>query len=170
MNIKFKLSFVFIIIRLIKNSEIIIPFTSLLSEIPKNLTPTLFMESLINNELFTNISLGTPKQYLNLSIDFKNYHSYIFNDSSIKNKNFKRFYYNLSSTFMNLGKKDYFYDGDFLYAINSSDIMTLNENLSNYNFTFLQIIQANYQTKIKYPGAIGFGVIPNSEPFHFEQA
>ena len=46
-----KFLIIFLLINLIKNSEIIIPFTSSLAEIPKNLTPNNFMDSLLKNEL-----------------------------------------------------------------------------------------------------------------------
>jgi len=156
------------IIKLIKNSEIIIPFTSFLSEIPKNLTPTNFMKSLVKNELYTNIKLGTPPQSLDIIIDFKNYHSYIIQNKKNDHQSYKRFYNDSSTTFKNLGKNEYFYLSDFTYAINSSDILTINENISNINFIFLQITDTNADTKKAYPGILGFGVIPNGEPFHSE--
>ena len=55
------------LINLINNSEIIIPFTSTLSEIPKNLTPFQFMYSLFNNELYYKVKVGTPPQDLDLT-------------------------------------------------------------------------------------------------------
>ena len=155
-------------IKLINNSEIIIPFTSFLSEIPKNLTPTELMRSLIKNELYTKIELGTPPQSLDMIIDFSNYHSYIIKDKKNDYIGFKRFYNDSSSTFKNLGNKEYFHYADFIYARNSSDILSINEDLTNFNFTFLQILETNAQTKNYYPGILGFGVVPNVEPFHFE--
>ena len=155
-------------IELIYNSEIIIPFTSFLSEIPKNLTPTELMRSLIKNELYTKIELGTPPQSLDMIIDFTNYHSYIIKDKKNDNIRFKRFFNDSSSTFKNLGNKEYFNYADFLYARNSSDILSINENLTNFNFIFLQILETNAQTKVYYPGVLGFGVVPNGEPFHIE--
>lgn len=169
MSIKCGFFFIIIfIIKLIRNSEIIIPFTSLLSQIPKNLTPTDFMKSLVKNEILTNIKLGTPPQSLDVVVDFKNYHSYIIQDKENDNERFKRFYNNSSTTFQNLGKNEYFHLSDFTYANNSSDIITINENISNFNFIFLQITTSNADTKIEYPGILGFGVVPNTNPFHFE--
>ena len=70
-----------LLINLIKNSEIIIPFTSSLSEIPKNLTPNYFMDSLFKNELYTNVKVGTPPQNLDLIINFEYYHLFLIKDS-----------------------------------------------------------------------------------------
>lgn len=159
---------IIILINQIKNKEIIIPFTSFLSEIPKNLTPTDFMRALIKNELYTNIKLGTPPQNLDIIIDFKNYHSYIIKDNKNDHKNYKRFYNDSSSTFKILGQKEYFNYLDNSYGINSSDILTINENITNLEYQFLQIISVNKELKIQYPGVLGFGVVPNGEPFHFE--
>ena len=162
------MTLIFFIIKLINNFEVIIPFTSFLSEIPKNLTPTELMRSLIKNELYTKIELGTPPQKLDILIDFTNYYSYIIKDKKNDYEKYKRFYNDSSSTFKNLGNKEYFYNENFLNARNSSDILSINENLTNFNFTFLQILDTNGQTKNEYPGILGFGVVPNNEPFHFE--
>ena len=160
-----------LLINLIKNSEIIIPFTSTASEIPKNLTPFYFMGSLLDNELYTNVKVGTPPQYLDLLIKFEYYHLFLVKDSPSYNKNLKRFYYNKSSTFTNLSAPETFYSEDigFSRAINSSDFFTINENITDVNFTFLHVIDSITQTKIKYPGVIGLNVVANGEPFHIEQ-
>jgi len=158
------------LINLIKNSEIIIPFTSSLSEIPKNLTPNNFIDSLFYNELYANVKIGTPPQNLDLIIKFEFYHLLI-KDNPLDNINHNRFYSNQSSTFTNLSKSEYFYPETigFTHAINSSDLFTINENITNSNFTFLKVIDSLVQTKIEYPGVIGLNVVPNGEPFHFEQ-
>ena len=159
---------IFFIIKLINNTEIIIPFTSFLSEIPRNLTPIELIKSFIKNELYTNINLGTPSQNLDIIIDFKNYHSYIIKDKKNDNKKYKRFYNESSSTFNVLGKGEYFSSSDFSIAVNASDIFIIDEKISNFKFTFLQILESNSDTKIQYPGILGFGLVPNSQPFHFE--
>jgi len=156
------------LINLINNSEIIIPFTSTLSEIPKNLTPFQFMYSLFNNELYTKVKVGTPPQDLDLIISFEYYHIFLIKDSPSDNINHKRFYSNISSTFKNLGNQESFYSDTigFSRAINSSDLFTINENITNFNFTFLQVTDSMTQIKIKYPGVLGLNVISNGEPFH----
>jgi len=159
-----------LLINVIKNSEIIIPFTSSLSEIPKNLTPNDFIDSLSKNELYANIKIGTPPQNLDLIIKFEFYHLLI-KDSPLDNISHKRFYPNQSSTFTNLSRSEnFFFDtAGFTHAINSSDLFTINENITNSNFTFLQVTDPISQTKIEYPGVIGLNVVSNTEPFHFEQ-
>ena len=160
-----------LLINLIKNSEVIIPFTSSLSEIPKNLTPNYFMDSLFRNELYTNVKVGTPPQNLDLIINFEYYHLFLIKDSPSDSINHKRFYSNESSTFTNLSRQEYFssYNMGFTKAINSSDLFTINENITNCNFIFLQVIDSETQIKIKNPGVIGLNVISNGEPFHLEQ-
>ena len=167
MNIKCNLHIlILLILKIIKNSEIIIPFSSFLSENPKNLTPPDFMKSLLKNELYTNIQIGTPPQNIDIIIDFNNYHSYLIKDNKNDHKSYKRYYYNKSSTFRSSGHSDYFYFADFTHAMKSSDIITIKGQISNFNLTFLQVIYSNAQTKIQHPGIIGFGVVPNGEPFH----
>jgi hypothetical protein len=160
-----------LLINLIKNSEIIIPFTSSLSGIPKNLTPYQFMSTLPRNELYTNVKVGTPPQNLDFIINFEYYHLFLIKDSPSDNINHKRFYSNESSTFTNLSSQEYFssFNLGFTKAINSSDLFTINENITNCNFTFMQVIDSETQIKIKSPGVIGLNVISNGEPFHLEQ-
>lgn len=164
---KFILYLTLLLFNLIQSIEIIIQFNSTLSEIPKNLTPIDFISSLVNNEIHTNINLGTPSQNLDFLIDFNFYHTYIIKDNNNK-KNYKRFNYNSSSTFNYLGKKEYFSGSDFFYAINSSDIANINKNFTNFNYTFLHVVDITQSLPIKYPGIIGFGVVPNVNPFLFE--
>ena len=154
-------SFLFISIL---NTEIIIPFKSTLSDIPKNLSSLDFFISLISNELYTNIQLGTPSQSLDLLLDFNSYHTYIIDESNSLNN--KIFYHNKSSTFKNIGEKEFFQDLDFFSAISSTDLITINENVTNLNYTFLQVLKMN--NKKNYPGTIGMSVVSNGQPFHHE--
>jgi len=172
MQFKYVIYFIIsLLINLIKNSEIIIPFTSSVSEIPKNLTPYYFMDSLFKNKLFSNVNVGTPPQNLDLIINFEYYHLFLIKDSPSDNISHKRFYSNKSSTFTNLSGLEYFYSDNigFSQAINSSDLFTINENITNSNFTFLQVTDFNTQIKIKDPGVLGLNVVPNGEPYNFEQ-
>ena len=165
MIIKLCLNIIIFLVNLVRNVEIIIPFNSTFSQIPRNLTPINFITSLIENELYTNFDIGTPFQNLDFLIDFNSYHTYIMKDNK-KNKNYKRFLYNKSSTFKYLGPKEYFYDLDFSSAINSSDILSFKENIINVNYTFLHVIDKSPSSKDKYPGVIGLGVVSNGQPFH----
>ena len=149
-----------------KSSEIVIPFYSKISEISENLSPEEFISSLTFNQLYTKIKLGTPQQNLDFLIDFDSYNTYIIKYEN-KDKIFQRFFDNSSSTFKYLGKKEYFYDANFINAINSSDIMSI-DTLKNYNLTFLHAIKIREDSAISYPGIIGFNVVPNQNPFHFE--
>ena len=162
----FRLLFIFFLLyNFIYNIEVIIPFTSKISEISNNLSPIDFIKSLISNELYTNISIGTPPQNLNFTIDFNTYHTYIIQEMS---KKYERFNYNKSSTFKFVGKKELFQYADFILGINSSDLITINENATNINYTFLHVIKSLKETKVELPGVIGFSVVSNWEPFHKE--
>ena len=166
MNINFFIYASIILFNYIKNNEVIIPFKSILSTISKNLSPMDFMSSLINNELYINLNIGNPPQNLDFLLDFNLFHTYIIKDNN-KNKNYKRFNHNISTTFRYIGKKDYFHNLGFFSAINSSDIVTINDNLKNFNFTFFYLIDLAPATSDKYPGIIGFGVVPNGQPFYY---
>ena len=144
----------------IKSNEIIIPFFSKLSEIPNNQTPQEFMSSLTSNEIYTKVNVGTPPQQFDFLLDFHNYNTYI-----VKNQ---KFFDNCSSTFTQLGSSQYFSDTDFINAINSSDIVTISDTLRNYNYTFLYADKFRLNAKPSYPGVIGFNVVPNQNPFHYE--
>jgi len=157
----------FSLIELYNSSEIVIPFISKISEIPDNQTPEEFMRSLSFNQLYSKIKIGTPPQNLDLLLDFETYNTYIIKYED-KDKRFPRFFHNKSSTFTYLGKKEYFDDSCFINAINSSDITTISDTLKNYNLTFLHALNFRINTKISYPGAIGFNVVPNQNPFHYE--
>ena len=148
-------------------SEIVIPFYSRLSEIPKSKTPFDFFNSLLTNEIYTKIKIGTPPQELDLEIDFENYNTYLFKEKNFGKNRYPRFNYNASSTFNYLGNEEYFSDSDFSFATNSSDIVTINDTLKNYNYTFLHGTIKNV-AKEKYPGNIGFNSVQNGDNFHKE--
>ena len=161
MLLKFRKLMIFLsYIYSIKSNEIIIPFFSKLSEIPNNQTPQEFMSSLTSNEIYTKVNVGTPPQQFDFLLDFHNYNTYI-----VKNQ---KFFDNCSSTFTQLGSSQYFSDTDFINAINSSDIVTISDTLRNYNYTFLYADKFRLNAKPSYPGVIGFNVVPNQNPFHYE--
>ena len=148
-------------------SEIVIPFYSRLSEIPKSKTPVDFFNALLTNEIYTKIKIGTPPQELDMEIDFENYNTYLFKEKNFGKNRYPRFNYNASSTFNYLGNEEYFSDSDFSFATNSSDIVTINDTLKNYNYTFLHATIKNV-AKEKYPGNIGFNSVQNGDNFHKE--
>ena len=153
--------------KLFYSSEIVIPFYSKLSEIPKNEAPINFLHYLTTNELYTKVKIGTPTQEFDFLVDFENYNTYIIKDQNHGNR-YIRFIDNNSSTFTTFGNKIYFSDSDFSFAINSSDIITIGETLDNYNYTFLHALTIEENSKLKYPGVIGFNVVQNDDPFHHE--
>ena len=156
-----------ILFNLFQNVEIIIPFNSSLSKIPKNLTHRDFMDSLITNKLVTNINIGTPPQNFDFLLDFDSYLTSVLKEDNNNKKN-KRFNENNSTTFNYLGEKEYFYNLNFFSAINASDLITINDEISNFNCTFLHISDFTPSTNTKFPGVIGLGVITNGQPIHEE--
>ena len=149
-------------------SEIVIPFYSRLSEIPKNQTPFDFLSSLGTNEIYAKIKIGTPPQDLDMLIDFENYNTYLIKIENSGNKKYQRFNNNASSTFTYLGNREHYGSSDYTFAINSSDIVTIGDTLVNYNYTFLHSLYLKNLEKQKYPGKIGFNLIQNDENFHKE--
>ena len=77
------------IFNLFVSSEIVIPFYSKLSEIPKNQTPQEFIQSLTSNELYSKVKIGTPPQEFDFLIDFENYNTFVINYSSAMTFNYK---------------------------------------------------------------------------------
>ena len=156
----------FLLFELYKSSEIVIPFYSKISEISENQTPEEFIRALTFNQLYTKVKIGTPPQNLDFLIDFDNYNTYIIKYEN-KDKKYQRFFDNCSSTFTYIGKKEFFQDANYINAINSSDIMSI-DTLKNYNLTFLHAINIRSDSTASYPGVIGFNVVPNQNPFHYE--
>ena len=42
------------------------------------------------------------------------------------------------------------------------------DTLKNYNLSFLHAINIRIDSTTSYPGVIGFNVVPNQNPFHYE--
>ena len=136
----------------IKNYEIIIPFNSSLSKIKKDLTPLKFIQSLINNNLYININIGTPPQNIQFLLDFNNYDSYIVYKSKYDNYS--------SSSFNKINIQNNFYSSDYSYSYLASDIISFNEknNISNFSFIFNHVIKPKNDPFINNAGILGFGV------------
>ena len=128
------------ILKLFYSSEIVIPFYSKLSEIPKNETPINFLNYLTTNELYIKIKIVTPNQELNFLVDFENYNTYVIKDQSYGNR-YIRFLHNISSTFTSYGNRIFCRESDFAYAINSTDIVTIGETLNNIIILFSRYYQ-----------------------------
>ena len=155
------------IFKLFGSSEIVIPLYSRLSEIPKNQTSQEFIYSLTSNELYSKVKIGTPSQELDFLIDFENYNTFVIKYEGA-DKRYPRFIDNNSSTFEKLGGKIYFSANEFTMAENSSDLITIGKTLKNFNYTFLHAKNIKIDYKTKYPGIIGFNVVPNQYILHYE--
>ena len=134
----------------VQNNEIIIPFFSKLSELPKNLTPSKFIEALTYNNLYTKVSIGTPSQNLNFLINFNDYDTYIIHDNEYNNFS--------SSTFNKERKEGYYYSSDYSYAYFASDKITLGNNISDFNLSFFYVEKGKKEPFISSTGIIGFGI------------
>ena len=168
MLLKCRILIIFLyLFKILNFSEIVIPFFSRLSEIPKNLEPQDFIKALTSNELYSKVKIGTPPQNFDYLIDFENYNTFVIKYES-GDEIYPRFINNNSSTFTYLGGKEYFSANEFTKAINSSDIITIYETLQNFNYTFLHANIIKKGEKIKYPGFIGFNVVPSQFFLHYE--
>ena len=134
----------------IKNNEIIIPFISKLSEIPKNLSSPKFIESLINNKFYTYVDIGTPPQKMKFLVDFNNYDSFVVHKNKFDNFS--------SSTFNKINSQINYYTKEYKLSYLASDVVSLEKNISNFNLTFLHVISPKSEPFISYSGILGFGV------------
>ena len=167
MNFLILVTFLYVF-KFFNSSEIVIPFHSKLSEIPQDLAPHDYMNYLTSNELYSKVKIGTPPQEFDFLIDFENYNTFVIKYESVE-KRYPRFNDNNSSTFEKLGGKVYFSANEFTMAENSSDIVTIGETLKKFNYTFLLAKNIKNDYKTKYPGIIGFNVVPNQYIFlHYE--
>ena len=148
-------------------SYIIIPFTSEMSKIENNLSPKDIMNKLILNDLYTNIDIGTPPQNLNFTLNFHSYQTYILNYNS--SRKFIQYNKNISSTYISLNDKSIFFQGnDFQSAFNSSDKISINKYLKDYNLNFLLIKKENEDTNINFSGSFGLSVVDCGEPLSLD--
>ena len=134
----------------IKDNEILIPFISKLSEIPKDLNPPKFIESLLNNKFYIYIDIGTPPQKIQFLVDFNNYDSFVVHKNKFDNFS--------SSTFNKIKSQINYYSNDYRLSYLASDVVSFEKNISNFNLTFLYVISPKKEPFISYPGILGFGV------------
>ena len=134
----------------IKNNEIIIPFTSRLSDIPKDLNSPKFIDALINNKLYTNVEIGTPPQKMEFLVDFNFYDSLVIHKNKFDNYS--------SLTFNQINRQNTYYSSDYKLSYLASDIVSLEKNISNFSLTFLYVIGPKNEPFINAPGIIGFGI------------
>ena len=134
----------------IKNYEIIIPFNSQLSEISDDLNSPQFIESLINNKLFTNVEIGTPPQKMQFMLDFNNYDSFVIHKNKFDNYS--------SSTFNIVNKQVRYYTSDYHYSYEASDLVSFEKNISNFSLNFFHVINPKNEPYTNNPGILGFGI------------
>ena len=143
---------------------IMIPFKSLLSNLENNLSPGELMDKLKKNELYTEVNIGTPYQKLEFCINFNSYQSYTIKKDKLFQK-FTEYNSTLSSSFKFLNDKPmYFQDSDFKYAYYVTDKFSIGEDLKDYYLNFMKIEHQNTETKLDFPGSLGFGVVPYEGP------
>ena len=134
----------------IKNNEIIIPFISRLSEIPKDLNSPKFFEALLNNKYYTYVDIGTPAQKMEFLVDFNNYDSFVVHKNKYDNYS--------STTFNHINKQINYYSNDYRLSYLASDVVSFEKNISNFTLTFLHVISPKNEPYISYPGILGFGI------------
>jgi len=143
---------------------IIIPFSSQLSNIEQNLSPSNFINAMANNELYTNINIGTPYQSIKMCINFNSFHTYILQKQKIK-KQFNEYNESISSSFKLLyNKSKSFQECDFDYAYYASDKISIGENLNDNYINFMLVTKKSSTTKSNFAGSIGFGVVGYDGP------
>jgi hypothetical protein len=143
---------------------IIIPFSSELSNIEKDLQPSSFIYALTNNELYSNINIGTPNQTLKVCINFKSFHTYILQKQTIKKK-FVEYNESSSSSYKLLYNKTiYCQDCEFNYAYYSSDKISIGENLKDNYINFMLVVKESSTTRPNFAGSLGFGVVNYDGP------
>ena len=139
MTIQKYVYFIILLPKLIQNSDIIIEFNSTLSQIPNDLRPIDFFDSLMSNEIYININIGNPPQNLDFLIEFDSYYTYILKNNNLLKQNKNLFHDSSSSTFKNNGKVEYFQNLNFIKASACSDFITINKNIKNINYSFLYV-------------------------------
>ena len=156
---KFQITFLILINFSIE--YITIPFTSSLTNIENNLSPTEFMLRMFSNELTTKIKIGTPNQNLNFYLDFNSYITYILNSNLKDIKSEEKYYNSQSSTYKeyNNNKEINFILNSFDSGFNSSDFFKLNDKMNEILLKFILVTKNNKDTILNYAGSIGFGPI-----------
>ena len=140
---KFQITFLILINFSIE--YITIPFTSSLTNIENNLSPTEFMLRMFSNELTTKIKIGTPNQNLNFYLDFNSYITYILNSNLKDIKSEEKYYNSQSSTYKeyNNNKEINFILNSFDSGFNSSDFFKLNDKMNEIVLKFILVTKIN---------------------------
>ena len=122
--------------------------------LPSNISSDNIFKTLLINDIYTNITIGNPKQVIPTSIKLQNYPFYIIS----KNGKAKQDYYfdeKLSTSYNKIEHKAFYYIEDDLYE---GDIATENFQFGNKeitNFTFILVNELNDIKNIYEGGNIG---------------
>ncbi len=145
---------------------IIIPFESSLSKISDDLSSQEFIRKLINNDIYSEINIGTPFQKINFSLNFNSYSSYILQENiTEEKKNIIKYNKSISSSYKKYSNSTLnFEEYDFLKGYNSSDIILLNNN-TNFNLNFILVSLQNEKTNLNKIASLGFGIFDFKIPF-----
>ena len=162
-----QLSLIFLYLINLSYEYVIIPFKSSLSNIEDNLTPSQFMNTMLYNNITTNIQIGNPYQNLNFFLDFISYHSYILDSNLPEIKSKEKYNKNKSSSYNQYNKENetiFFEKTSFQNGNNSTDILKLNDKTEEFPLNFVLVTKVNQETNLKYSGTFGLGVIDNGKP------
>ena len=131
-------------------SEIIIKFER---KFPP-LTKENIMENLIENNIYMDMTLGTPEQKIPMIIKINEHSSYIAGSEAIGN--FIKFNEKNSKSYITNQNESTYFSG-FLFAYKSTD--TFNINSKKYeNFEFYLGIKESFSNPLQYSGILGLGM------------
>ena len=124
------------------------------------------------SQIVIELSIGTPPQFLNLSLNLNSFYSLLLS-YKIPDIELHSFYNkSLSRTYNCISNKKYYYQQDFDAAEIFSDIIYLSPNEKNgYNFSFLLIDGLGYNVPNEFyaPGIIGLRLKNENDYFQIDQ-
>ena len=110
-----------------------------------------FMETLINNDIYTSFLVGSNKQLIEMNIKSQQSSTFLLSESCPQNTKAKKFKENESSSYTVKLPKDRYYMHEFKEATYSSDNIILLQNnnkqieVDNYNFMLANTLWDDYQ-------------------------
>ena len=127
MKLNFFLSF--LIVYEILAEPLIIPFKTRIND--EMMNKDNIIQFLVNNDIITNISFGSQKETLEISIKLQNDSTFVISDSCPQNNKAKKFNEAQSDTYEVLVNKTRYFTYAFEYATLSIDNIILHLNNSN---------------------------------------
>ena len=148
-NYNFTIIYIFIILIPLIHTKVTIEFER---KFPL-LTKENIMNNLIENNIYTTLTLGTPEQKIPVLIKINEHESYIAGTESTGN--YSKFNEKNSITFKT-DQKETKYFSDFVYAYKSKD--TFNINSKKYEeFDFYLGTKETFSNPLSYSGILGLG-------------